>query len=124
MRKLKLPGRDKSKPRLNETDIDHIKQLGIDEVKVQARRIINEKLVEEKEVPRGGNPVYKAMHACNVASRRELKGAHWISMNRELKEKDIEMVVNLVMRWIVREYNFYIQEEREQQKSLEEFEKS
>lgn len=126
MRKLKLPGRDSDKPRLDDEDIQLFKELGIDKLKEQARRIVESKLREQPEndgyqTPSAGNPVYKAMHACNVASRKELSRAHKIPAGKELSDKQIDAVVNLLIRWIVREYNFYKEERKNKQKNLGEF---
>lgn len=125
MRKLKLPGRDKTKPRLNDHDVKLIKEMGISELKVQARDIVEQKLEEQpkndgKQTPTAGNPIYKAMHACNCASRKEMSRGHRIPAGRTLTERQIDSIVNLLTRWMVREYNFY-KEENSRQKNLEEF---
>lgn len=126
MRKLKLPGRDQTRPRLTEEDIRLIEEQGVSEIKDQARRIVENKLREQpdndgQQTPSAGNPVYKAMHACNTSSRKELSRAHRMPAGRELDDRQIEAVVNLLTRWIVREYNFYKEERKEQQKNLGEF---
>lgn len=126
MRKLKLPGRDQTRPRLTEEDIRLIEEQGVSEIKDQARRIVENKLREQpdndgQQTPSAGNPVYKAMHACNVSSRKELSRAHRMPAGRELDDRQIKAVVNLLTRWIVREYNFYKEERKEQQKNLGEF---
>ncbi len=61
------------------------------------------------------------MHACNAASREELSMSHRIPEDKILTENDIDAVVNLIIRWIVREYNFFIEEESKKQKSLSDF---
>ena len=126
MRKLKLPGRDQTKPRLTGEDIRLIEEQGVPEIKEQARRIVENKLKEQPEndgqqTPTAGNPVYKAMHACNCSSRKKLSRAHRIPAGKDLTERQIEPVVNLLIRWIVREYNFYREERKQQQKNLGEF---
>lgn len=126
MRKLKLPGRDGSRPRLTEEDIKLIDSVGVPEMKAQARRIVEEKLREQPEndgqqTPSAGNPVYKAMYACNTSSRKELSRAHRVPAGKDLSDKQVDAVVNLLTRWIVREYNFYKEERKEQQKNLGEF---
>lgn len=125
MRKLKLPGRDDSKPRLHEHDVALIREMGIAELKDQARDIVEQKLREQpkndgKQTPTAGNPIYKAMHACNCASRKELSRAHRMAAGRDLTDRQIDSVVNLLVRWMVREYNFY-KEENSRQKNLGEF---
>lgn len=126
MRKLKLPGRDKTRPRLSERDILLIERVGIPEMKEQAREIVKNKLQiqpdnDGRQTPRAGHPVYKAMHACNVESRQSLSMAHKIPAGKDLEETYIDSITNLVMRWIVREHNFYMKERRERQQNLDEF---
>ncbi|PSG99109.1 MAG: hypothetical protein BRC29_03205 [Nanohaloarchaea archaeon SW_7_43_1] len=124
MRKLKLPGRDRTRPRLDENDIRLIKEQGIEKVKHDAERIVERKLEEPESdpmIPTAGNPVYKAMHACNATSREQLFMSHRIQPEKELTDAQIESVKNLLTRWIVREYNFYREEEREKQIKLRDF---
>lgn len=127
MRKLQLPGRTPQGPRLDETDFKLIKENGVPKIKEQARQITEQKLREQLEndgnqTPKAGNPVYKAMHACKCSSRKQLSKAHRIPAGRDLSDNEIESIVNLVTRWIVREYNFYIEEEKRQhQKNLKEY---
>ncbi|MFB6158999.1 MAG: DUF4186 family protein [Candidatus Nanohalobium sp.] len=126
MRKLKLPEREEEGPRLTDTDVRVIDEIGIDGVKEHAREMVKDKLREQPEndgyqTPRAGNPVYKAMHACNASSRKELSRFHKIPAGGTMTETEINAVVNLLTRWIVREYNFYQEEHREKQKSLAEF---
>jgi len=125
MRKLKLPGRDKTRPRLTEHDIALIDELGIKKLKGQARDVVKNKLKEQpendgKQTPTAGNPIYKAMHACNCSSRKEMSRAHRIAAGRDLTERQIDSIVNLLVRWMVREHNFY-KAENTRQKNLEEF---
>jgi len=113
-------------PRLNDQDIELISEIGIKEVKKQARDIVVEKLQEpwedeREKVPNAGNPVYKAMHACRCSSRKKLSMAHRIPKEKELSEKDIDSVVNLLTRWIAREYNFFKKEAPTNQKKIKEF---
>ncbi len=126
MRKLKLPGRDRSRPRLDENDVELIRELGLEKIKEQARQIVEQKLREQPETdgyqtPTAGNPVYKALHACNAASRQDLSRAHRIPAGKDLTDSQVESVVNLVLRWIVREYNFFFEEKQRQQRSLSDF---
>lgn len=125
MRRLELPGRGEDMPRLEDRDIALIRDLGVPGIKEQIRDIIEQKLRRQpendgKQTPKAGNPVYKAMHACRCASRKELSRAHRIPAGRSLTDKEVDSIVNLVTRWVVREYNFYKEEEKEQ-KNLKEF---
>jgi hypothetical protein len=126
MRKLKLPGRSGGMPRLSENDIELIQEIGVDGIKQQARQIVEAKLMEHPEndgrqTPYAGNPVYKAMHACGAASRRDLARKHRIPAGKELPDSQVDSVVNLLVRWIVREYNFYREESRAEQKKIQDF---
>ena len=125
MRRLELPGRGEDMPRLEDRDIALIRKEGIPAIKEMIESIVRNKLEVQPEndgvqTPRAGNPIYKAMHACRSSSRKELSRAHRIPAGRKLSEKEVESVVNLLTRWVVREYNFYLEEE-DQQKNLKEF---
>jgi hypothetical protein len=125
MRRLELPGRGEDMPRLEDRDIALVRNEGIPGIKEMIREVVEAKLRSQpendgKQTPNAGNPVYKAMHACRCSSRKELSRAHRIPAGRPLKEREIDSVVNLLTRWIVREYNFYLEEE-DQQKNLGQF---
>ncbi|MFT4892877.1 MAG: hypothetical protein ACI8Z7_000665 [Candidatus Nanohaloarchaea archaeon] len=124
MRKLKLPGRDKTRPRLDQQDIKLIRKQGIDQVKRNAERLVGQKFKESEadpKIPTAGNPVYKAMHACNCTSRDQIFMSHRIRPEKELTEAQIESLTDLLIRWIVREHNFYREEEKEKQIKLGDF---
>jgi hypothetical protein len=131
MRKLKLPGRSKEMPRLDDTDFRLVRELGIQEIREQARRLVRRKLKQRpendgKQTPRRGNPVYKAMHACNCASRKELKRSHRIPADRDLSKDEVEEITDLLTRWIAREYNFFLEErgEKRKQRKLDQFQEN
>ncbi|MFT4868354.1 MAG: hypothetical protein ACI9LV_000982 [Candidatus Nanohaloarchaea archaeon] len=124
MRKLKLPGRDKTRPRLDQQDVKLIREQGIDQVKENARRVVEQRLEESEanpKIPTAGNPVYKAMHACNCTSREQILMSHRIRPEKELTDTQVESITDLLIRWIVREYNFYQEEEKEKQIKLGDF---
>ncbi len=125
MRRLELPGRGEDMPRLEDRDVALIRKEGIPAIKEMIESIVRNKLEVQPEndgvqTPRAGNPIYKAMHACRCSSRKELSRAHRIPAGKKLSEKEVESAVNLLTRWVVREYNFYLEEE-DQQKNLKEF---
>ena len=124
MRKLKLPGRDQTRPKLSEEDMKLINSMGIKEIKEQARKMVERYLKRpqsDKKVPKAGNPVYKAMHACNCTSKRDISRAHKISASRGLSNRDKESIANLLTRWVAREYNFFKEEQEMQQQELGDF---
>lgn len=121
-----MPGRSTDGLKLGDQDVQVVREIGVDGVKQQAKRIVEDKLRDQPEndgsqTPRAGNPVYKAMHACGCSSRKELSRTHRIPAGGEMTDKQVEAVVNLLVRWIVREYNFYLEEKRARQKGLGEF---
>ena len=126
MRKLQLPGRTPEGPKLGDDDFKIIDEVGVPGIKKQAEQIIKDKLRTQlendgKQTPKAGNPVYKAMHACKCSSRKQLSRAHRIPAGRDLTDNEIKSIVNLVTRWIVREYNFFIEERKAQQKNLKDY---
>jgi hypothetical protein len=118
MRKLKLPGRGGKQPHLDQNDMELIRKVGIDEIRDQVRTVVEDKLKEpdaDPKIPAAGSPVYKAMHACKASSRDKLFMSHRIHPDHELTEAQMESVADMLVRWIVREYNFF-QEEEEKMK--------
>lgn len=126
MRKLQLPGRKKDSARLDEQDIELVREVGIKGLKQQAREIVEQKLREQPDndgvqTPVAGNPIYKAMHACRCDSRKGLSKAYRIPAGKRLNDKEVDAVVNLLTRWIVREHNFFRQEKQKKQQRLSEY---
>jgi hypothetical protein len=124
MRKLRLPDRTGEMPKLGHQDIKLINDLGMDNIQHQAKEIVSEKLTEaqaDPKMPAAGNPVYKGMHACRATSRNELKIAHGIPAEKKLSDTNLESVVNLLSRWIAREYNFYKKESDMKQTNINSF---
>ena len=126
MRKFQLPGRSPEGPKLDDQDFILIEENGVAKIKEMAREIVEAKLKEQpdndgNQTPYAGNPIYKAMHACKCSSRKEISRAHRIPAGRDLRNREIDVVVNLLTRWIVREHNFFKEEERAQQSNLGEY---
>lgn len=115
MRKLKLPGRGKKQPHLDQNDMALIRKVGIDEIRDQVEQVVKEKLKEpnaDPSIPKAGNPVYKSMYACRADSRDRLFMSHRIRPDHELTKSQMGSVSDMLIRWIVREYNFYQEEEQ------------
>jgi hypothetical protein len=121
MRKLQLPGRSEEMPRLDENDIEIVNQQGIEGLRDQISMFIDRFLCEGSEVPRRGNPVFKAMHACGVTDRKELERIHGVPRDVKMSQKRRSAVRNLLLRWIVREANFYRDERETVQANLQKF---
>lgn len=57
-----------------------------------------------KQTPMKGHPVFIAQHACACCCRSCLEKWHKIPKDRDLTEKEINYIVNLLMLWIKKEY--------------------
>ena len=57
-----------------------------------------------KQTPMKGHPVFIAQHACACCCRGCLEKWHKIPKDRDLTEKEINYIVNLLMLWIKKEY--------------------
>ena len=90
--------------------IEYINDKGMDKVKSHALDFINQKLKpsypknDGKQTPMKGHPVFIAMHACACCCRGCLEKWHGIPKGRELSQKEINYIVEILMRWINNEY--------------------
>lgn len=58
-----------------------------------------------KQTPMRGHPVFIAQHACACCCRGCLERWHHIAKNKELSNNEVNYIVCLLMKWIVKEYN-------------------
>lgn len=91
--------------------IDYINDKGLDKIKEHAYDFINTRLKPKdipndgKQTPMKGHPVFIAQHACACCCRGCLYKWHHIEMNKELSNEEVDYIVNLLMKWIIKEYN-------------------
>ena len=96
--------------KLKENDIKYINEKGLDTIKKHAYDFINNRLKpanpknDGKQTPMKGHPVFVAQHACACCCRGCLEKWHHISKGKELNNKEIDYIVNLIMKWIEKEY--------------------
>lgn len=95
---------------LNKKMKDYTKEKGIDEIRSHAYKIINERLKDAypkndgKQTPmRQVHPVFIAQHACACCCRSCLEKWHKIPKGRELTNKEIDNIVELLITWIDKE---------------------
>ena len=96
---------------LNENMINYCKEKGFLKIKSDAREIIEKRLSQAepkndgKQTPtiRNSHPVFIAQHACGCCCRGCLERIHHIKKGKELSDKEINYIVNVLMIWIVRE---------------------
>lgn len=96
---------------LNKQLKEYVNDKGLDKIKEHAFDFINQRLKPKyiendgKQTPMKGHPVFIAQHACACCCRRCLEKWHHILKNKELNEKEINYIVNLLIEWIKNEIN-------------------
>lgn len=91
--------------------IDYINDKGLDKIKEHAYDFINIRLKPKdipndgKQTPMKGHPVFIAQHACACCCRGCLYKWHHIEKDKELSDEEVDYIVNLLMKWIIKEYN-------------------
>lgn len=94
--------------------IDYINDKGLDEIRKHTYNFINKRLApaiipnDGKQTPMKGHPVFIAQHACACCCRGCLEKWHKIPKGKNLSNKQIDYIVNLLMLWIKKE----LQEEK------------
>lgn len=92
--------------------LNYINEKGLDKIKEHAYDFINKRLAPKdipndgKQTPMKGHPVFIAQHATATCCRGCLEKWHHIPKGRILTDKEIDYVVNLIMLWIKKEYNY------------------
>lgn len=94
---------------LKQKDKDYIKEKGAKKIREHAYNFIKTRLSSKdipndgKQTPMRGHPVFIAQHACALCCRGCLEKWHKIPKGRDLTDKEIEFMVNLIMLWIKKE---------------------
>ena len=90
----------------------YVKEKGLSKIKEHAYEIINKRLKpaiipnDGKQTPmKQTHPVFIAEHACACCCRSCLYKWHHIEKGRELTNKEVDYIVNLLMYWITKEIN-------------------
>ncbi len=94
---------------LKTRDILHAKNLGIDKISshidhfIDTRLNNNKGIIDGKQTPYKGHPVFIAQHATATCCRGCIKKWHGIDENRELTLKEKEYIKTIILSWIKRE---------------------
>ena len=89
--------------------IDYIDNKGYIEIKKHAydfitKRLKNTKNVNDgKQTPTKGHPVFIAQHATATCCRGCLEKWHKISKDKDLSDTEINYIVYVIMKWIIKE---------------------
>lgn len=86
--------------------IDYINEKGMDKIKKHAYDFINKKLKpaypknDGRQTAMRGHPVFIAQHATGTCCRGCLEKWHHIPKGKELTDKEVDYIVNVIMCWI------------------------
>ncbi len=91
----------KMKQYVNEKGIDTIRNHAYDFInnRIKPKVIIN----DGKQTPMKAHPVFIAQHATATCCRSCLYKWHHIEKNKELNDKEVDYIVNIIMKWIEKE---------------------
>jgi hypothetical protein len=95
---------------LNQKMKDYVKDKGIDKIRNDAFDLINKRL-RPKDIPNDGkqtpmkqvHPVFIAQHATATCCRSCLYKWHKIEKNKELDDKEVSYIVDIIIKWIEKE---------------------
>ena len=95
--------------KLKEKEKEYIKAKGLDTIENHAYDFITQRLAPKeiandgKQTPMKGHPVFIAQHATATCCRGCLYKWHKIRKGKDLSEKEIKYVVDIIMEWINRQ---------------------
>lgn len=95
--------------KLKTKDIEYINKKGMDVIRSHAYDFLNKNIrikiaKDGKQTPMHGHPVFIAEHATATCCRGCIEKWYKIPQNKELTDEDIDYLVNIIMKWIEREY--------------------
>ena len=96
---------------LKEKDIKYINDKGMDVIKTHAYDFITKRLApsiipnDGKQTPMRGHPVFIAQHATATCCRGCLYKWHHIEKDKELTDYEVKVIVNIIMKWIIKQIN-------------------
>lgn len=96
--------------KLKNNDIEYINKNGFKKIKEHAYDFVNNRISkydinkDGKQTPMRGHPIFIAQHACACCCRGCLYKWYKIPKEKNLSDKEINFIVNLLMLWIKKEY--------------------
>lgn len=96
---------------LKAKDINYIDEKGFENIKKHANDFIKKRLApsyipnDGKQTPMRHHPVFIAQHATATCCRGCLFKLYKIPKDRNLTDKEINTIVNIIMLWIKKEYD-------------------
>ena len=95
---------------LKEKDVKYIDDKGMDVIREHTYDFVSKRLApavipnDGKQTPMRGHPTFIAQHATATCCRGCLSKWHRISIGKELSDRDKEYIVDVIMKWIEKEY--------------------
>jgi hypothetical protein len=99
--------------KLKKKDIQYIDEKGMETIRKHAYDFINKRLKPKiilndgRQTPMKGHPVFISQHATGTCCRNCLFKWHKISKDHELTDIEVNYIVNVIMKYIEREYERY-----------------
>ena len=96
----------RSRFRLTQKDVEYLHHKGLETIRRHATDFIIKRLAPENplndgsQTPMRGHPVFKAQHATATCCRSCLKKWHGIKPGIRLEKTEIDLIVEIIMRWI------------------------
>lgn len=97
--------------KLSDKDKKYINDKGMSKIREHAYDFINKRIAlmsmvnDGKQTPMRGHPVFIAQHATGTCCRGCLFKWHGIKKNRKLSDEEIDYIVDIIMRWIDKEFS-------------------
>ena len=94
---------------LNKKLKEYVNEKSKDVIKSHAYDFINQRLKPKylpndgKQTPMKGHPVFIAQHATATCCRSCLYKWHKINKDKELTQREVDYIVNIIMLWIEKE---------------------
>lgn len=91
---------------LGEPEQEYVTSRGIEILRLHAADFVNKRLApadpknDGRQTPTKGHPVFIAQHACGCNDRSSVEEFFGFEMGRELTEKEVDMIVDVILRWI------------------------
>ena len=95
--------------KLGKKYIDYIDKVGLVKIKSHAKDLIEKRLAvkplnDGHQTPYKGHPVFIAQHATATCCRKCLNKWYKIAENKTLTEDEITSILNIIMKWIEKQY--------------------
>ena len=96
--------------KLGKKYIEYVDKVGLVKIRSHAKDFIEKRLAvkplnDGHQTPYKGHPVFIAQHATATCCRNCLYKWYHIDKNKILTDKEIKLIVDIIMSWIKKKYN-------------------